>query len=304
MYEEGMAHEKYSYESNSLSDYWSKRADKSPRLSKEEELSLARLVRSGNRKARKDFIEANLRLVISRVDKIDRSGLSFSDLVQEGNIGLIKAVDSFDPDLGNKFSTFAAPCIDREVIQAIWNSGKTIRIPAWVQEPYSKIKWAVNGYYLENGCEPELSTLHSLLVKNEVKANRELISFESLVTILEGMGVKAILDSEFEDNCENQDSLLSLIPDKNFISPEDYLVQLELKEVIFRAIGQISSKKKQVVITKRFGLDNESPLMQTEIGRILNLTKQRVKQIENEVLKSLSYDSSICRYFNLAELEC
>lgn len=304
MSETDAAPEKFENENNSSVDYWLKVVGKTPLLTPEEELFLARRAKGGDQKAKKELAEANLRLVVSRAKKIHQTALSFADLIQEGNLGLIKAVNAFDPDLDYKFSTFATRCIDNEMTHAVRDCGKTIRIPGWVQELDFHVQRLLDDYYVRNGCEPELKVLYSLLIESDVKIGGKSISLNQLIGALKGIKVRAFLSSElgiYDDEDRTRDFLSESIVDPDSIDSCDYLASVELKEVLAKVTKQRLPEKQRSILIKLYGLDGNFPLTQVEIGLIFSVGKERIRQIGEKALEALSHDPLLREYLEIPE---
>jgi len=237
-----------------------------PLLSAEEEIEFGRKVAQGDSSARERMILSNLRLVVLIAKRYVGRGLAFSDLIEEGNIGLMKAVDRFDPEKGFRFSTYASWWIRQAIERAAINQGHIIRLPVHMMEK-------VNSYLshieqmVADGKEPDFSEAAR-------KARLPVSEFESLHQVLRSVVSLDAPIGEREDN-----SLKDIIEDQNATSP---LAMIERKEDSKRVAAAfvILKPKERQVISLRFGLDGEDPMTLEEIGKILGITRERVRQIE------------------------
>ncbi|SPP99968.1 RNA polymerase, sigma 70 (sigma D) factor [Candidatus Sulfobium mesophilum] len=230
------------------------------------------------REAKNALIEANLRLVISIVKKHLGRGLGFSDLIQEGNVGLMKAVDKFEYKRGYKFSTYATWWIRQAITRAIAEQSRTIRIPVHMVEAVNRMVKAIQELVQENGREPLTEEIAEKMkipvekVRVMLKISKEPISLETPIG-------------------EDEDShIRDFIEDKSVLSPLDIAMQGDMKKNIDKALSSLTARE-QSIIRKRFGLGEDSPHTLEEVGLEFDVTRERVRQIEVKAIRKLRHPS-------------
>lgn len=242
-----------------------------PLLTREEEYELSRLALSGDQEARDRLINSNLRLVVSVAKKYFNVGLPLQDLIQEGNIGLIKAVEKFNPDFGKRFSTYATWWIKQSILRALSTTKGIMRYPAYVHDNISKITKFMQNYKSEN---EQLPTHEIIADKLEFK----LKDVKKYLALIDQSHIS------FEESFKDNVTLHSMIPDESFFE-DDLFLEYEYTELA-NLINRLNDKEKQVIIY-RFGLFNNNVLTLEQIGERLNLTRERIRQIQIMALKKL-----------------
>ncbi len=243
-------------------------------LTFDEEQELGRLISQGDEPARQKMIESNLRLVVSIGKRYVNRGLPFSDIIEEGNLGLMRAVEKFDYTKGFKLSTYASWWIRQSIERAIINQSKVVRLPVHVVERVNRYFKAVEKLLQEHGTDPTIEQIAEAMDKTEAEV-------ETLKGLLQST---YSLDSPVGD--QEDTSLGDLLEDHKAASPSSSAEGIIQRERIVQWLG-ILREKERLVIEYRFGLQGEEPKTLEQIGRIFGLTRERVRQIETAALNKL-----------------
>lgn len=255
-----------------------KEIGKVPLLTLEEEIELAKRMDEGDEEARKKLSEANLRLVVSIAKRYVGRGMHFLDLIQEGNLGLIKAVEKFDYKKGYKFSTYATWWIRQAITRSIADQARTIRIPVHMVETINRLIRAQRQLIQDLGREPtqeELSNYMKLPVE-KVRAVQKIA--------MEPVSLETPIGEEDDSH------LGDFIPDDNMPIPMDAAAYTLLREQILEVLGSLTERE-QKVLRLRFGLDDGRSRTLEEVGKEFNVTRERIRQIEAKALRKLRHPS-------------
>ncbi len=249
-----------------------------PLLTIEQEVELAKRIENGDNEAKKILAESNLRLVVSIAKRYVGRGLSFLDLIQEGNLGLIKAVDKFNYSKGFKFSTYATWWIRQSITRSIADQSRTIRIPVHMSEIINKTYRVSRTLLQELGREPTEQEL----------ADRLEMPIEKVREILKVSSDPISLDTPIGE--EDDSHLGDFIKDDTIVGPEDAAAYSMLREQIAKLLSTLTERE-QRVLTLRFGLDDGRTRTLEEVGKEFNVTRERIRQIEAKALRKLRHPS-------------
>jgi len=247
-----------------------------PLLTREDEVRLSKRIETGDQRAKEELAEANLRLVVSIAKKYRGCGLPFLDLIQEGNLGLMKAIEKFDYTKGYKFSTYATWWIRQAILRAITNRSRTIRVPTHINELIRKIYQVERNYLKENGELPspeKLATELETTVENIIKAKKTAQSMTSL---------------DMPIGHDDDGSVLGdFIEDGSVESPERETFEHLLVQELVRALDERLTDREKRILELRYGLNDYQPKTLDEVGVEFGISRERVRQIQKEALTKL-----------------
>src|SRR6476469_298823 len=242
-------------------------------LTADEEKRLAYRIEEGDSEARDRMVRANLRLVVNIARGYTGKGLGLQDLIEEGNLGLLRAVEGFDPSMNTRFSTYASYWIKQSIKRALINCGKTIRIPAYMVELLSKWRRASARLTEELGRTPTPEEVGRVLGLQKKK-----------LPIIK-KAIRIYNSTPQTDQAETGWSLGEIVMDERLKTPEDELVEHDVLKSVMEML-HVMDEREAIVLRMRFGLDDHQPHTLKEIGESLGLTRERVRQIETEALQA------------------
>ncbi|HLP02428.1 MAG TPA: RNA polymerase sigma factor RpoD/SigA [Opitutaceae bacterium] len=248
---------------------------KTPLLTPAEEVALAKRIKRGDREARNHMIQANLRLVVKIAHDYKDFGLPLLDLISEGNIGLIKAVERFDPAKGGKLSTYAAWWIKQSIKRALANQSKTIRLPVHLVDKISKMRKVATALTEEFGREP---TEEEIAIEMQIPVNK--------IAHMKSVSVRpASLDAPINDE-EGGSPFGEIVGDENAASPYETLREKNIQGDLRDLLDSLDEREARI-IKLRFGIDGNNEMTLEEVGKLFNVTRERVRQLQNLAISKM-----------------
>ena len=262
---------------NSLAIYF-KEIDSIPLMTREEEYELAVKAKQGDILARDRIVKANLRFVVSVAKKYQCSAFELNDLINEGNIGLMIAIDKFDPEKGYHFISYAVWWIRQTILKAIYEKGKMIRLPSNKTNDIIKIEKARKSLKAKLTEEEELEQVALMLNMTPVHVQEMMMISKDVFS----------LDSKVGGDENDSNSLGEMLEDTTSVSPEENAIQNDMKEQIDNVLSTLTEKEAEI-LRYRFGLNGKKAMSLKEVGEVFNLTKERIRQIEKKAIKRLQH---------------
>ena len=262
---------------DSLSIYF-KEIDTIPLMTRDEEYELAVKAKQGDSLARDRIVKANLRFVVSVAKKYQCGAFELNDLINEGNIGLMIAIDKFDPEKGYHFISYAVWWIRQTILKAIYEKGKMIRLPSNKTNDIIKIENARKSIKAKLTEEEELEQVALMLNMTPVHVQEMMMISKDVFS----------LDSKVGGDENDSNSLGEMLEDTTSVSPEENAIQNDMKEQIDNVLSTLTEKEAEI-LRYRFGLNGKKAMSLKEVGEVFNLTKERIRQIEKKAIKRLQH---------------
>ena len=247
-------------------------------MTREEEYELAVKAKQGDILARDRIVKANLRFVVSVAKKYQNSAFELNDLINEGNIGLMIAIDKFDPEKGYHFISYAVWWIRQTILKAIYEKGKMIRLPSNKTNDIIKIENARKSLKAKLTEEEELEQVAIMLNMTPVHVQEMMMISKDVFS----------LDSKVGGDESESNSLGEMLEDTTSVSPEERVIQNDMKNQIDNVLSTLTAKEAEI-LRYRFGLNGKKAMSLKEVGEVFNLTKERIRQIEKKAIKRLQH---------------
>jgi RNA polymerase primary sigma factor len=252
--------------------------NKIPLLTREEETTLAKKAKAGDKAAKNKIVTANLRFVVNIAKKYQNHGLDLTDLISEGNVGILTAIEKFDPDKGYHFISYAVWWIRQSILKAICEKSRMIRLPLNRANELVQIEKAKKTISVNMTEEEEIKEIAAMLNMSEVHVRDMLNIARDMVS----------LDTAVRPNDSESSSVGDFIEDTMYTRPEDAAINQSMKEDIAKVLATLTDKEAEV-LRYRFGLEGYKSMSLKEVGDVLNLTKERIRQIEKKAIKRLQH---------------
>lgn len=265
-------------------------------LTREEEVELAKRIEQGDKQAREKLASSNLRLVISIAKKYRNYGLPFLDLIQEGNLGLMKAIEKFDWRKGYKFSTYATWWIRQAILKALTNRSRTVRVPAHMKELSRKIDRAEEGYIQEHGEEPPIEKVAEDLDVSIEKVRRAKKAAQTTIS----------LDKPLGEESSDSGVLGDIFADETLPTPEQETFDSLLKGRLKGLLNKELTDREKHILKLRYGLEDYQTRTLEEVGEVFDISRERVRQLQNRAIEKLQrpeIKEELGRYKKLSEEE-
>ncbi len=246
-----------------------------PLLSPEEERRLSEKAATGDEQAKQELVNANLRLVVSIARRYAGHGISLLDLVQDGNIGLIKAADKFDPEKDCRFSTYATWWIRQTIGRGLADKGRAIRVPVHVHEMMSRVYKAAGELEVQLGRLPDSQEIADALGISREKVEMTMMLRRDAVS----------LDTPISDDADA--ALGEIVADERTLQPDEHIYNEALGSELAKVMQAVLTEKECKIIILRFGLAGTPPMTLEEVGRVFGVTRERIRQIESKALRKL-----------------
>ena len=245
-------------------------------LNREEEKELARRAKAGDREAREELIEHNLRLAVDVASNYRNLGLDYSDLIQAGNLGLLKAIERFDPELGYKFSTYAYWWIKQAILRTLDNESRTVNVPVHLSNLKRKVGQISRDYRDREGEEPDIEKLAEKLDASEKKIKRAIRAERKTKSLDRPLG-----------GGKGERTLVEMVEREQNLSPAERIADELARERLYQLMEEELTDRERRVLKLRFGLEDYQPRTLAEVGEVFDLSRERIRQLQEQALEKL-----------------